>query len=51
MPEDVGQFRDSFRVGWREADDQITIASRQNDKVSYHAENASGAHGKDTNEN
>lgn len=34
MPEDVGQFRDSFRVGWREADDQITIASRQNMEVS-----------------
>ena len=34
MPEDVGQFRDSFRVGWREADDQITIASRQNTDYS-----------------
>lgn len=32
MPEDVGQFRDSFRVGWREADDQIAIASRQNQR-------------------
>ena len=38
MPEDVGQFRDSFRVGWREADDQITIASRQNAKPSEAAD-------------
>lgn len=30
MPETIETFRDSFRVGWREADDQITIASRQN---------------------
>jgi hypothetical protein len=28
MPVDIGQFRDSFRCGWKEADDQITIASR-----------------------
>lgn len=30
QPIDLGTFRDSFRVGWREADDQIAIASRQN---------------------
>ncbi|GAA5124615.1 hypothetical protein JIN84_12905 [Luteolibacter yonseiensis] len=28
MPAELGQFRDSFRVGWREADQQIEIASR-----------------------
>ena len=28
QPPDVASFRDSFRVGWREADDQIEIASR-----------------------
>lgn len=34
QPEDLGTFRDSFRVGWREADDQITIASRRNIQLS-----------------
>lgn len=29
-PENVGIFRASFFAGWREADDQVTIASRQN---------------------
>lgn len=33
QPADLGTFRDSFRVGWREADEQITIASRQNDQI------------------
>lgn len=28
QPPDVASFRDSFRVGWRESDDQITILSR-----------------------
>ena len=30
LPEDLGQFRDSFRAGWKEADDfiQIEINSR-----------------------
>lgn len=32
MPDNVGTFRDSFRIGWREADEQIEIASRQNEK-------------------
>ena len=31
--EDVGVFRDSWRVGWREADEQITISKRLNDEV------------------
>lgn len=31
MPEDLGTFRDSFRVGWREADTMIAIETqRQN---------------------
>lgn len=25
MPSDLGMFRDSYRVGWREADTQISI--------------------------
>lgn len=29
-PEHVGTFRDSFNTGWREADDMVTIKSRQN---------------------
>ena len=29
MPVNVGQFKDSFRAGWCEADDQIIIASRE----------------------
>jgi hypothetical protein len=29
QPEDVGTFRASFFAGWREADDQLAIASRQ----------------------
>ncbi|RRJ96822.1 hypothetical protein Ga0100231_023945 [Opitutaceae bacterium TAV4] len=37
MPEDVGQFRESFRVGWREADQQIEIESR---KPSAHVSDA-----------
>lgn len=28
-PQNVGVFRDSFRTGWREADDQIEIAARR----------------------
>lgn len=28
VPKDVGTFRESFRVGWREADEAITIAQR-----------------------
>ena len=28
-PLDVGQFRDSFRAGWNEADEHITIESRK----------------------
>jgi len=31
-PGTVGTFRESFFAGWREADDQVTIASRQNAK-------------------
>lgn len=27
-PSDVGQYRDSFRAGWKEAGEQIVIASR-----------------------
>lgn len=34
-PENVGTFRASFFAGWREADDQVTIASRQNAEVSH----------------
>ncbi len=30
QPADLGQFRDSFRVGWREADQQVEIEARQN---------------------
>ena len=30
QPDDLGQFRDSFRVGWREADQQVEIEARQN---------------------
>jgi len=34
MPDDLGMFRDSFRVGWREADDMMTIeARRHNDQA------------------
>jgi hypothetical protein len=29
-PLNLGTFRDSFRVGWREADDQIIIMGRRN---------------------
>jgi hypothetical protein len=29
MPTELGQAKDSFRVGWREADVQIEIQSRQ----------------------
>ena len=29
MPEDLGMFRDSFRVGWREAEDMMTIEARR----------------------
>lgn len=29
MPEDLGLFVDSFRVGWREAEEQIEILSRE----------------------
>jgi len=33
MPEKIEAFRDSFRVGWKEADDQIAIErQRQNAK-------------------
>ncbi len=28
-PEELGQFKESFRAGWKEADDQIVIATRQ----------------------
>ena len=31
-PADVGVFRDSFRVGWRESDAQQAIASREGDR-------------------
>ncbi len=35
MPETIETFRDSFRVGWREADTMIAIEiQRQNVKVS-----------------
>ena len=30
LPKDLGRFRDSFRVGYREADAQVTINLRQN---------------------
>lgn len=30
-PEHVGQFRESFRAGWSEAEAQIQIAERLND--------------------
>jgi len=30
FPDNPRTFRDSFRVGWREAEDQIIIASREN---------------------
>ena len=34
MPETIESFRDSFRVGWREADTMIAIEiQRQNDKL------------------
>lgn len=29
-PATIGTFRESFLAGWREADDQVIIASRQN---------------------
>lgn len=32
--ENLGNFPDSFRIGWREADIQMEIASRHNVKVS-----------------
>lgn len=32
-----------------EAEKERRLARRSNDKVSYHADNAGGAHGKDTN--
>lgn len=31
-PATIGTFRESFLAGWREADDQVIIASRQNDR-------------------
>lgn len=34
QPMNMGQFRDSYRAGWREADDQITIHRRQNKERS-----------------
>lgn len=36
MPENLGAFRDSFRVGWREADTMIAIERQKNTAtVSY----------------
>ena len=34
QPSDLGQFRDSFRVGWREAGQQVEMEARQNTGVS-----------------
>jgi len=28
LPERIGEFPDSFRAGWKQADEQIAIASR-----------------------
>lgn len=28
MPDDLGTFKDSYRVGWREADQEVAIDSR-----------------------
>ena len=33
VPEDVGQWRDSFRVGWREADQQIAITKPESEAL------------------
>ena len=30
MPNEIGTFQNSFRVGWREADEQISIARWSN---------------------
>lgn len=35
-PYDVGQLRESFRAGWREADVQISIAHDQRQRVIHH---------------
>ena len=37
MPENPGHFRDSFRVGWREADIAIGIAGRRLDEIATDA--------------
>lgn len=44
---------EKLRVVQREYDasvEELERASRHNDKVSYHADNAGGAHGKDSND-
>lgn len=33
VPEEVGQWRDSFRVGWREADQQIAITKPESEAL------------------
>lgn len=37
LPKDLGRFRDSFRVGYCEADAQVTINLRQNSQLSCEA--------------